>query len=90
MVSEVEPRPANKGSVIHAFMCVAPLWGRVLIFIDDDVTEEDGFDAVSALEGLTIRVDEGPKMGARYRISDVDQVIEWLESWPSRFRSRHR
>lgn len=90
MVSEVKPRHADKGSAIYAFMCEAPFKGRVPIFIGDDVTDEDGFTAVNALDGHAIRVGEGAETGARYRLSDVDHVIEWLESWPSRFRSSVR
>lgn len=89
MVSEVKPRHADKGSAIHAFMCEAPFAGRVPVFIGDDVTDEDGFAAVNVLEGHTIRVGTGSGTIARYRLSDVDQVIEWLEALPSKIRSRH-
>ena len=90
MVSEVKPRHADKGSAIHAFMCEAPFMGRVPVFMGDDVTDEDGFAAVNVLEGHTIHVGGGLETAARYRLSDVDRVTEWLESLPSRFRSRHR
>lgn len=89
MVSEVKPRHADKGSAIHAFMCEAPFVGRLPVFIGDDVTDEDGFVAVNALEGHTIHVGTGTGTVAGYRLSDVDQVIEWLEALPSKIRSRH-
>ena len=82
MVSEVKPRHADKGSAIQAFMGEAPFAGRVPVFIGDDVTDEDGFAAVNAMDGHTIRVGDGAATAARYRLSDVDQVIEWLESLP--------
>lgn len=89
MVSEVKPRHADKGSAIHAFMGEAPFAGRVPVFIGDDVTDEDGFAAVNALDGYTIRVGPGSRTVARYRLADVDQVIDWLEALPPRVRSRH-
>jgi trehalose 6-phosphate phosphatase len=90
MVSEVKPLHVDKGSAIHAFMCEAPIVGRVPVFIGDDVTDEDAFAAVNALKGHTIRVGAGLGTVACYRLLDVDQVIEWLESLPSKLRSRHR
>lgn len=53
--------------------------GRVPVFIGDDVTDDTGFDAVNALERLTIRVGKRSETGARYYNSDVCPVIEWLD-----------
>lgn len=90
MVSEVKPRHADKGSAILAFMDETPFAGRVPVFIGDDVTDEDGFAAVNALDGHTIRVGNGAATAAHYRIPDVDQVIDWLESLPSKVRTELR
>lgn len=88
MVSEVKPRHADKGSAIVAFMGEAPFAGRVPVFIGDDVTDEDGFAAVNALDGYTIRVGRGSRTAARFLLGDIDHVIRWLEALPSRIRVR--
>lgn len=88
MVSEIKPRHADKGSAIQAFMDEAPFVGRVPVFIGDDVTDEDGFVAVNALKGLSIHVGDGAASAARYRLPDVDRVIDWLETWPSAIHQR--
>ena len=90
MVSEVKPRHADKGSAIHAFMREAPFMGRVPAFVGDDITDEDGFAAVNALDGHAIHVGERAGTVARYRLADVDHVITWLEGLPSEVRSSDR
>ena len=57
-----------------------PFAGRVPVFLGDDVTDEDGFAAVNAMDGHTIRVGDDASSAARYRLADVDQVIAWLEA----------
>jgi trehalose 6-phosphate phosphatase len=89
MVSEIKPRHADKGSAIRAFMSEAPFAGRVPVFLGDDVTDEDGFVAVNALKGHTIHVGDAVPTAAHYRLSSVDEVIDWLETWPSDIDHRH-
>jgi trehalose 6-phosphate phosphatase len=84
MVSEIKPRHADKGSAIRAFMDEAPFTGRLPVFIGDDVTDEDGFAAVNVLQGHAIHVGDGATTAAHYGLSSVNEVIEWLETWPSR------
>ena len=86
MVSEVKPRHADKGSAIHAFMNEPPFLGRVPVFLGDDVTDEDGFAVVNALDGYSIRVGRESETLARYRLAEVDQVIAWLDAIPSKIR----
>lgn len=89
MVSEIKPRHADKGSAIRAFMGEAPFAERVPVFIGDDVTDEDGFAAVNALKGYTIHVGDTATTVAHYRLSDVDEVVDWLETWPSNMHHRN-
>lgn len=78
MVVEIKPRYADKGSAIRAFMAEPPFRNRIPLFIGDDATDEDGFRAVNALNGLSIHVGEVETTSAGYRLADVDQVWQWL------------
>lgn len=80
-VIEVKPPGQDKGSAIEAFMREAPFRGRTPVFIGDDVTDEDGFRAVNALGGLSVKVGDG-ETAARSRLAGIDAVLDWLEQLP--------
>ena len=81
MMVELRPAGGDKGSVVRDFMVEPPFAGRVPIFIGDDVTDEDGFRAVNALGGISVRVGEpGQPTEARYRIDGIEGVYGWLSS----------
>jgi len=83
MVSEIKPWLADKGSAIRDFMAEAPFRGRVPVFVGDDTTDEDGFAYVNEMNGHSVRVGNSEATAARYNLAGVDQVIGWLQSWPS-------
>lgn len=79
MLVELRPTGGNKGSVVHDFMSESPFQGRIPVFIGDDVTDEDGFRAVNALGGMSVRVgDPARPTGARYSVPNIEAVYSWL------------
>lgn len=69
---ELQPADAHKGSVVDAFMAEPPFAGRRPVFVGDD-TDEDGFAAVNARDGISVRVGDGapPATLARWAVPDV-------------------
>lgn len=78
-VFEIRPTACNKGAAIAAFMRQVPFVARTPIFIGDDVTDEAGFAVVNDLQGISIKVGEGPQTQARHRLAGVAEVLGWLE-----------
>ncbi|PWC10160.1 trehalose-phosphatase [Brenneria roseae subsp. americana] len=77
-VVEIKPRGTDKGAAINAFMREAPFSGRIPVFIGDDLTDEQGFLAVNAMQGISVKVGDGSGH-ARYRLRQVTDVYHWLE-----------
>ncbi|WP_323168836.1 trehalose-phosphatase [Pantoea agglomerans] len=77
-VVEIKPAGIDKGAAISDFMQQSPFAGRTPVFIGDDLTDEKGFLAVNARQGVSIKVGEGSTQ-AHYRLHDVDAVYGWLE-----------
>ena len=90
MVSEVKPQHADKGSAIRDFMNETPFKGRLPVFIGDDTTDEDGFAYVNQLHGFAVRVGDSDSTAARYSVDSVDDVIAWLETWPSTLQQQEQ
>ena len=79
MVIELSTTDANKGDGIRAIMGQPPFQGATPVFLGDDKTDEDGFEAVEALGGFGVLVGEPRETKARYRLFDVAAVHDWLE-----------
>jgi trehalose 6-phosphate phosphatase len=80
MVYELKPAGQDKGTAVVEFMDERPFAGRLPVFAGDDITDEDGFEAVNRLGGLSIRVGDGGETAARYRTDSVEALVRWLES----------
>ena len=78
MVFEFAPVDHNKGAAIGEMMQRQPFAGRSPVFVGDDVTDEDGFRAVNALEGITIRIGGNVGSEATYSLPGVEAVHRWL------------
>jgi len=76
-VYELKLRGVSKGVALRAFLSEAPFAGRLPIFVGDDVTDEDGFQAAQEAGGFGVRVGVGPTQ-AHYRLADTDAVALWL------------
>jgi trehalose 6-phosphate phosphatase len=78
-VVELVQEGASKNKAVRAFMAQAPFAGATPVFIGDDMTDEDGFAAASALGGLGILVGEREATKAQCSLPDVAAVHKWLE-----------
>lgn len=74
---EIVPDASGKGRAIEDLMADPPYRGRRPLFIGDDVTDENGFAAVNALGGMTIKVGAG-KTRAHRRIESPAALRGWL------------
>lgn len=89
-----EIRPAiswNKGSAVRWLLGrVTRLNGRDVlpVFIGDDVTDEDGFEAVSQDEsGISVFVGKDNGSAARYHLRSTDEVHEFLSGLCQRLQT---
>ncbi len=77
-VLEILPAQASKGAGIQRLMAWPAYHGRTPVFAGDDLTDEDGFAAVNALGGISIRVGTGDGTQARYRLATPAALRDWL------------
>jgi trehalose 6-phosphate phosphatase len=81
MVVEFQPRSADKGLAIAAFLAEPPFVGRRPVFVGDDTTDEDGFAEIRRRGGVAVRVGRfDGATAANYRLPTVEAVLAWLAS----------
>ena len=78
MMAELRSGSDHKGSAIRALMALEPFSRGTPVFLGDDVTDEDGFEAVAQLGGHGILVGPARATAATYRLDGVDAVHRWL------------
>lgn len=77
-VVELKSPGMNKGEAIRAFLAEAPFAGATPVYVGDDLTDEDGFAAVSSLGGLGVLVGPTRTTAAQARLDDPQAVLAWL------------
>jgi trehalose 6-phosphate phosphatase len=78
MVIEMKLDTRTKGDAIADFMSEEPFRGRRPFFAGDDLTDEAGFSRVAAMDGITVKIGEGPT-SARYRLQDTASLAALLQ-----------
>jgi trehalose 6-phosphate phosphatase len=80
MVEELRTPGPSKGDSVRAFMQLDPFVGSIPIFVGDDATDEDGFEAARALGGMGVAVGAHRAANAHYRLAGVEAALAWLET----------
>lgn len=87
---ELMPLEAAKGAAIRRFMKLSPFLGRQPIFLGDDTSDENGFEAINEAGGVSIRIKPQGPTAAACSIAGVTEAIAWLERCLHDARSRKR
>jgi trehalose 6-phosphate phosphatase len=80
MVIELRAPGHDKGDAVEAFMAEAPFAGAAPVFVGDDLTDEDGFQAALRLGGFGVLVGRERQTAAAFRLQGVEAVLGWLEA----------
>ena len=78
-VLEIRSRNANKGRALEVLMKRPPFAGRVPVFIGDDRTDEDGFQAAERLRGHAVRVGAEHASAGGFWLPETSAVRAWLQ-----------
>ncbi|HEX8214194.1 MAG TPA: trehalose-phosphatase [Allosphingosinicella sp.] len=82
MVLELRPKGADKGDALRAFMAEPEFVGARPLFVGDDITDEDAFEAAASMGGAGILVGPERESAAQWRLPDVPSVARWLGEGP--------
>ncbi|MFP7722572.1 trehalose-phosphatase [Lysobacter sp. A3-1-A15] len=77
-VLEVRPQGDNKGAAVGRMLDQPPFAGRTPVFVGNDHTDEDGFDAVLAHGGIAVLVGDRQPSRAAHRLASPADVRAWL------------
>lgn len=77
-VVEICPRHLTKGAALLQMMERRPFRGRTPIYAGDDSTDEDAFDVVNRLGGISVRIGDNAPSAANFRLPDPGRLRRWL------------
>lgn len=78
-VMELRPKGMSKGTAVRRIAQDYP--DRIPIYLGDDVTDEDAFDALQDVDdAVTVKVG-AEETKARYRLSGPDEVVAYLRRY---------
>ncbi|RUW97254.1 MAG: trehalose-phosphatase [Mesorhizobium sp.] len=75
---ELMPLEAAKGAAIRRFLDLPAFEGRRPVFLGDDTSDENGFEAVNEMDGISIRIKPRGPTAARHALADVGEALAWL------------
>nr|WP_027051920.1 trehalose-phosphatase [Mesorhizobium erdmanii] len=76
---ELMPLEAAKGAAIRRFMQTAAFRGRRPVFLGDDTSDENGFEVVNELGGISVRIKPQGSTAAPFALAGVDAALAWLD-----------
>ena len=77
-ICEIQSINIDKGYAIEQLWKNAPFKERFPIFVGDDTPDEDGFDFVNKIGGLSVKVGKDTTSKAQAFTKNLDQTFEWL------------
>lgn len=78
MMVELRMPGGDKGTALRRLMERAPMAGTLPVFVGDDVTDEQGFDAARAMGGAGVLVGRRRPTHADHALPDPAAVRRWL------------
>ena len=88
MVLEIKPKATHKGTAIAQFMKEHPFAGKTPFFFGDDASDEDGFQVINSINGISVCVNPQLNSIAKFKLDTVSSVIDWLESLIKELKER--
>jgi len=76
---ELMPLGAAKGAAIRRFMQIPAFRGRRPVFLGDDTSDENGFETVNELDGISVRIKPQGSTAAPFALAGVDAAFAWLD-----------